>query len=82
MNPKNMERSLNVGFSCPNIDGKVGTGGCIYCSNLGSGDFAGKKQDDLITQFNTIKNILLKKILQDIRKINRYIMEELNGILS
>ena len=60
-NSKVFKVSLNAGFSCPNIDGKVGTGGCIYCSNLGSGDFAGKKQDDLITQFNTVKNILLKK---------------------
>ena len=53
--------SLNAGFTCPNIDGKVGTGGCIYCSNLGSGDFAGNKNDDLITQFNEIKDIVSKK---------------------
>ena len=53
--------SLNAGFSCPNIDGTVGTGGCIYCSNSGSGEFAGNKNDDLITQFNTVKNILHKK---------------------
>ena len=26
--------SLNAGFSCPNIDGTVGNGGCIYCSKL------------------------------------------------
>jgi len=25
--------SLNAGFSCPNLDGKVGTGGCAYCNN-------------------------------------------------
>lgn len=25
--------SLNAGFTCPNRDGKVGTGGCIYCNN-------------------------------------------------
>lgn len=53
--------SLNAGFSCPNIDGTVGTGGCIYCSNSGSGEFAGNKNDDLITQFNNIKNMLHKK---------------------
>jgi len=53
--------SLNAGFTCPNIDGKVGTGGCIYCSNLGSGDFAGKKEDDLVTQFYSIKKIIDKK---------------------
>lgn len=53
--------SLNAGFSCPNIDGTVGTGGCIYCSNSGSGDFAGNVNDDLITQFNNIKNVMHKK---------------------
>ena len=31
---------LNAGMSCPNIDGTCGTGGCIYCSERGSGDFA------------------------------------------
>ena len=32
--------SLNGGMTCPNRDGKVGTGGCIFCSAGGSGDFA------------------------------------------
>lgn len=31
---------LDAGFTCPNIDGKCGVGGCIYCSGRGSGDFA------------------------------------------
>lgn len=29
---------LDAGFTCPNIDGKCGRGGCIYCSPRGSGD--------------------------------------------
>ena len=53
--------SLNAGFSCPNIDGKVGYGGCIYCSKTGSGEFAGNKNDDIIKQFNEIKEMMLKK---------------------
>lgn len=53
--------SLNAGFTCPNIDGTIGTGGCIYCSSLGSGDYAGNVEDDLITQFQTIKKMMLKK---------------------
>ena len=53
--------SLNAGFTCPNIDGKVGTKGCIYCSKSGSGDFAGNPKDDLVKQFNEIKNMILKK---------------------
>ena len=31
--------TLDAGFSCPNRDGRCGTGGCIYCSGRGSGDF-------------------------------------------
>ena len=31
--------ALDGGFTCPNIDGRCGTGGCIYCSGNGSGDF-------------------------------------------
>lgn len=53
--------SLNGDFSCPNKDGTVGIGGCIYCSPSGSGDFAGNKNDDLITQFNKVKDMMHKK---------------------
>ena len=53
--------SLNGGFSCPNIDGTLGTRGCIYCSPLGSGEFAGDVRDDLVDQFNCIKSMMNKK---------------------
>lgn len=53
--------SLNAGFTCPNKDGRVGYGGCIYCSKSGSGEYAGDKEKDLITQFNEVKEIMLKK---------------------
>ena len=32
--------SLNGGMTCPNRDGTIGSGGCIFCSEGGSGDFA------------------------------------------
>ena len=32
--------SLDVGFTCPNRDGTCGTRGCIFCSGMGSGEFA------------------------------------------
>lgn len=32
--------SLDGGFTCPNRDGRVSTGGCIFCSSLGGGEFA------------------------------------------
>ena len=30
---KSQKISLNAGFTCPNRDGRVGTGGCTYCNN-------------------------------------------------
>lgn len=34
--------SIDGGFTCPNRDRTVGTGGCIFCSSFGSGEFAAK----------------------------------------
>ena len=53
--------SLNGNFSCPNKDGTKGFGGCIYCSASGSGDFAGDKSLDILSQFEEIKAIIDKK---------------------
>lgn len=53
--------ALNGNFTCPNRDGKVAYGGCIFCSDSGSGDFAGNKEDSLFKQFNTVKEIISKK---------------------
>lgn len=60
-NSKVFKVSLNGGFTCPNKDGKVGIRGCIFCSKLGSGDFAGKSNLDLETQFKQVKDVMLKK---------------------
>lgn len=56
-NSKVFKISLNAGFTCPNIDGSKGTGGCIYCLN------GSKSIDnlDLLKQFITQKNIEEKK---------------------
>ena len=37
--------ALNAGLTCPNRDGSIGTGGCIFCSAGGSGDFASPIRD-------------------------------------
>ena len=60
-NSKVFKVSLNAGFTCPNKDGKVGIGGCIYCSKTGSGEYAGDIKKDLVTQFNEVKEMMLKK---------------------
>ena len=53
--------SLNAGFTCPNRDGTKGTGGCIFCSSTGSGDFAGNIQDSLEIQFSNVSLLLQNK---------------------
>ncbi|WP_373876479.1 TIGR01212 family radical SAM protein [Paenibacillus spongiae] len=52
---------LDAGFTCPNRDGTIAAGGCTFCSARGSGDFAGKRRDDLITQFNMIRDLQHQK---------------------
>ncbi|MDY0294174.1 MAG: TIGR01212 family radical SAM protein [Acholeplasmataceae bacterium] len=53
--------ALNGGFTCPNIDGTVATGGCTFCSFMGSGDFAGNKLEPLRIQFDKIKAMMHQK---------------------
>ncbi|MBP2033951.1 radical SAM protein (TIGR01212 family) [Clostridium algifaecis] len=53
--------SLDAGFSCPNRDGTIGTGGCIFCSERGSGDFAGNRRFSIHHQFQDIKQMMSKK---------------------
>jgi radical SAM protein (TIGR01212 family) len=52
---------LDAGFTCPNRDGSIAAGGCTFCSARGSGDFAGSRRDDLVTQFNKIRDLQHKK---------------------
>ena len=57
---KTYKVALDGGMSCPNRDGTVSTGGCIFCSNGGSGDFAIKhdKDNDITRQIETGINSL------------------------
>ena len=52
---------LDIGCSCPNIDGSRGKGGCIYCSSRGSGDFAGDSSLSITEQCNKGREALQKK---------------------
>ena len=54
--------SLNAGFTCPNIDGTKGRGGCTYCSPSGSGDFAGDPTESLNKQFDAVVAQMHKKL--------------------
>ncbi len=52
---------LNANFSCPNRDGKSGYGGCTFCGSLGSGEFAGDIQKQLMEQFEDGKKMMHRK---------------------
>ena len=53
--------SLDGGFTCPNRDGKVSTGGCIFCSALGGGEFA-EHDANIRTQLEKAKKRVGAKI--------------------
>jgi len=53
--------SLNGGFTCPNLDGTKGYGGCTYCSKTGSGEFGGNRQKSLTEQVMEMKEVVNKK---------------------
>ena len=44
---KIVKLSLDGGFTCPNRDGSKGIGGCLFCSESGSGDMASSLRDPL-----------------------------------
>ncbi len=54
--------SLDCGFTCPNRDGTVSTGGCIFCSEGGSGDFAESRTLSVTEQIENGKQRVKAKI--------------------
>ena len=52
---------INAGFTCPNIDGTKGFGGCTFCSIKGSGDFAGHPLKHLQEQWDNGYKMMSKK---------------------
>ena len=53
--------SLDGGFTCPNRDGSVSTGGCIFCSALGGGEFA-EHGTDIPAELEKAKSRVADKI--------------------
>ena len=47
--------SIDGGFTCPNRDGTVGFGGCIFCSAAGSGEFAAGENSSVAAQLEQAK---------------------------
>lgn len=52
---------LDAGFTCPNRDGSKGIGGCIFCSDLGSGDSNIDMGDNILKQYHANKAIMDNK---------------------
>lgn len=53
--------ALDGYMSCPNRDGKIGTGGCIFCSEGGSGDFTPHEKRTISEQIEAGKELISKK---------------------
>lgn len=53
--------SLNGGMTCPNRDGTLGNNGCIFCSEGGSGDFAGDSTLFIPEQLAEAKSLVSRK---------------------
>ncbi|MGL5256613.1 MAG: TIGR01212 family radical SAM protein [Proteocatella sp.] len=58
---KIVKLSIDGGFSCPNRDGKIAYGGCIFCSDHGSGEFAGDKHLPIHEQMQSQVSLLNTK---------------------
>lgn len=52
---------IDAGFTCPNIDGRCGVGGCIYCSSRGSGDFTESAALSISEQYKLTREKLSSK---------------------
>ncbi|MBE7092476.1 MAG: TIGR01212 family radical SAM protein [Clostridiales bacterium] len=53
--------SVDCGFTCPNRDGSKGVGGCVFCSQGGSGEFA-SKGNDILNQLEDAKQRIKNKV--------------------
>lgn len=58
---KIIKLALDGGFTCPNRDGTLSHDGCIFCSNAGSGDFAGSRHLSISRQYEQMKELMAEK---------------------
>ena len=60
---------ISLDVTCPNRDGKVGVGGCSFCSSGGSGEFSEDKKLGILAQIESGIAKLSKKCSEDVRYI-------------
>ena len=66
--------TLNGGMSCPNRDGTIGHGGCIFCSEGGSGDFAASAALSIHEQIDSLIWIKFFRKLFPIRGLWHFLL--------
>ncbi len=54
--------AIDAGCTCPNRDGTKGRGGCIFCSESGSGDFVSSRKKSITEQIEDAKLLVNKKL--------------------
>ncbi len=59
---KTYKLSLDAACTCPNRDGSKGKGGCIFCSENGSGDFAASRSLPIKMQVKEAKKLVESKL--------------------
>lgn len=57
--------SVDAGFTCPNRDGSLDTGGCIFCGGHGSGSYGIRRDLDIIAQLEDGKEVMRRKYRAD-----------------
>ncbi|MBP1728723.1 MAG: conserved hypothetical radical protein [Deltaproteobacteria bacterium] len=53
--------SVDAGFTCPNRDGTVGSGGCLFCGDRGSGSFGIARGETVADQLEQGKEVMVRK---------------------
>ena len=53
--------SVDAGFTCPNRDGTIGVGGCIFCSDHGSGSYGIAREMSIADQLEDGKEVMIRK---------------------
>lgn len=60
--------ALDGGMTCPNRDGTLGRKGCIFCSDVGSGDFAAPRCGDVSAQLAAAKAKVAQSLFSKFHK--------------
>lgn len=71
---KTYKITLDAGCTCPNRDGTLGTGGCLFCGAQGSGEFAADKGLSVSQQVEEAKKLVISKMGRGADpSVNKYI---------